>query len=181
MIQPDDGGARVFVHHSAIIADGFRTLNEHDRVEFETKPGPKREHADRVTVVGRADSTSMEAQLDQFVGTYEDPGNADRSRLGIPRRRHAEVVRSGTRLLWREVWHDRPSHDQELAKRLAHHGVTLDDIAMPARREGVEQFLRLKNNVLTYVDSQETVSVDRDASGRVIRFGGWPRVDKIAI
>ena len=31
--QPD--GNDVFVHHSAIVADGFRTLNEGDEVEFE--------------------------------------------------------------------------------------------------------------------------------------------------
>jgi cold shock protein len=34
-----DGGADVFVHYSAIQADGFRTLDEGDRVEFETTAG----------------------------------------------------------------------------------------------------------------------------------------------
>jgi CspA family cold shock protein len=32
-------GADVFVHYSAIQADGFRTLEEADRVEFEVKAG----------------------------------------------------------------------------------------------------------------------------------------------
>ena len=32
-------GADVFVHYSAIQADGFRTLEEGDRVEFEVKAG----------------------------------------------------------------------------------------------------------------------------------------------
>ncbi len=34
-----DDGADVFVHYSAIQADGFRTLEEGDRVEFEVGPG----------------------------------------------------------------------------------------------------------------------------------------------
>lgn len=36
-----DGGQDVFVHHTAIMADGFRSLNEGDRVEFEVTEGPK--------------------------------------------------------------------------------------------------------------------------------------------
>jgi cold shock CspA family protein len=31
----------VFVHHSAIQAQGYRTLNEGERVEFDVKQGPK--------------------------------------------------------------------------------------------------------------------------------------------
>ena len=36
-----DGGEDVFVHHTAIQADGFRSLAEGDRVEFEVTKGPK--------------------------------------------------------------------------------------------------------------------------------------------
>ena len=36
-----DGGEDVFVHHTAITADGFRSLAEGDRVEFEVTTGPK--------------------------------------------------------------------------------------------------------------------------------------------
>ena len=39
-VQQDDG-PDVFVHHTAIQADGFRSLAEGDRVEFEIKEGPK--------------------------------------------------------------------------------------------------------------------------------------------
>lgn len=34
-----DDGPDVFVHYSAIVADGYRTLEEGDRVEFEVKAG----------------------------------------------------------------------------------------------------------------------------------------------
>jgi len=34
-------GKDVFVHHTAIIADGFRSLQEGDEVEFEVTNGPK--------------------------------------------------------------------------------------------------------------------------------------------
>mgnify|MGYP001567595427 FL=1 len=43
-ITPDDGSADVFVHHSAIMADGFRSLAENQAVQFEllqTDKGPK--------------------------------------------------------------------------------------------------------------------------------------------
>ena len=40
-ITQDDGGEDVFCHHSAIQADGFRSLSEGQKVEFEVKRGPK--------------------------------------------------------------------------------------------------------------------------------------------
>jgi CspA family cold shock protein len=36
-----EGGDDVFVHHTAIEMDGFRTLKEGERVEFEVAQGPK--------------------------------------------------------------------------------------------------------------------------------------------
>ena len=40
-IADDDGGNDVFVHFSAIQADGFKTLNEGQKVTFETETDPK--------------------------------------------------------------------------------------------------------------------------------------------
>ncbi len=40
-ITPDDGSKDVFVHHSAIQADGFRTLAEGAKVNYESEDGPK--------------------------------------------------------------------------------------------------------------------------------------------
>jgi CspA family cold shock protein len=47
-----DGGPDVFVHYSAIAAEGFRTLAEGDRVEFEVKEGPKGLQAANVRKIG---------------------------------------------------------------------------------------------------------------------------------
>jgi CspA family cold shock protein len=43
-ITPEDGSRDLFVHHSAILSDGFRTLAENQEVEFEivqSDKGPK--------------------------------------------------------------------------------------------------------------------------------------------
>ena len=40
-ISQDNGGDDVFCHYSAIQADGFRTLAEGQRVEFDVSKGPK--------------------------------------------------------------------------------------------------------------------------------------------
>ena len=40
-IAPDDGTSDVFVHHSAIQADGYRSLQENQRVEYTTVWGPR--------------------------------------------------------------------------------------------------------------------------------------------
>jgi CspA family cold shock protein len=49
-IEQEDG-PDVFVHHSAINAAGFKTLNEGDKVTFEIEQGPKGPAAAKVTVI----------------------------------------------------------------------------------------------------------------------------------
>jgi CspA family cold shock protein len=46
-----DGGQDVFVHYTAIQADGYRSLDEGQRVEFEVAQGPKGPQADAVRIV----------------------------------------------------------------------------------------------------------------------------------
>ena len=40
-ITPDDGSKDIFVHHSAIQSNGFKTLTEGQKVEFELQEGQK--------------------------------------------------------------------------------------------------------------------------------------------
>ena len=50
-IAPDGGGKDVFVHFSAIGGDGFRTLAEGAKVEFEAREGQKGPEAFNVVAV----------------------------------------------------------------------------------------------------------------------------------
>ena len=47
-----EGGEDVFVHHTAINMDGFRTLKEGERVEFDVTQGPKGPQAANVRKSG---------------------------------------------------------------------------------------------------------------------------------
>ena len=50
-IAPDDGTADVFVHHSAIEADGYRSLQDNQRVEYNVTQGAKGPQAEQVRLI----------------------------------------------------------------------------------------------------------------------------------
>jgi cold shock protein len=51
-ITPDGGGADVFAHYSAIAMQGYRSLEENQRVEFEIVPGQRGPQAANITPAG---------------------------------------------------------------------------------------------------------------------------------
>lgn len=81
-IAQDDGGADVFVHFSAIKADGFRTLNEGDEVSFDVEQGPKGPQAQNVVVTRSTAPAGAGAprqpQQDRFGGAGRDRFNDNR-------------------------------------------------------------------------------------------------------
>jgi cold shock protein len=50
-ITPDDGGKDLFVHQSAIVADGYRSLAEGAKVSYDTEQGQKGPSASNVRVL----------------------------------------------------------------------------------------------------------------------------------
>ena len=51
--RPDDGTADVFVHFSAIASSGYRSLDENQKVEFDTTQGQKGPQAENVRPLER--------------------------------------------------------------------------------------------------------------------------------
>ncbi|HEV2439338.1 MAG TPA: cold-shock protein [bacterium] len=51
-ITPEDGTKDLFVHFSAIQGDGYRSLNEGQKVEYEATQGQKGPQASNVRVIG---------------------------------------------------------------------------------------------------------------------------------
>ncbi len=50
-VTPDDGDQDVFVHFSAIEMDGYKTVKEGQKVQFEVNEGPKGLHAANVLMI----------------------------------------------------------------------------------------------------------------------------------
>ncbi|OIQ81267.1 cold shock-like protein CspA [mine drainage metagenome] len=47
-VTPDDGGADLFVHFSAIQSQGFKSLQENQRISFDVTTGPKGQQASNI-------------------------------------------------------------------------------------------------------------------------------------
>ncbi|MCP3098054.1 cold-shock protein [Myxococcus sp. K15C18031901] len=50
-LAQDDGGPDVFCHHTAIVAEGHRTLRDGQKVEFDVQKGPKGLQASNVRAI----------------------------------------------------------------------------------------------------------------------------------
>ena len=59
--EPDGGGADVFAHFSAVQMEGFRTLKQGSRVEFELVQGPKGNLAQNIRPVAGALAPAQQA------------------------------------------------------------------------------------------------------------------------
>ena len=51
-IKPDDGSKDLFVHHTSVKVDGYRTLSENQAVEFDVIESDKGPSATNVRIVG---------------------------------------------------------------------------------------------------------------------------------
>ncbi len=50
-LTPDEGGADLFAHYSAINMDGFKSLTEGQRITFEVVQGPKGRQASNIKAI----------------------------------------------------------------------------------------------------------------------------------
>jgi CspA family cold shock protein len=50
-ITPDDGGEDLFAHFSEIQSNGFKSLQEGQKVSFEVKMGPKGKQASKIAAI----------------------------------------------------------------------------------------------------------------------------------
>ena len=64
-----DGGKDVFCHFSGIVSDGYKSLNEGDKVEFEITEGVKGEQASNVVVTDSVAKADPEPEPAPITGT----------------------------------------------------------------------------------------------------------------
>jgi len=60
-IEPEGGGADVFAHFSAVQMEGFRTLRQGSRVEYDCVQGPKGDLAQNIRALDDADAEAQAA------------------------------------------------------------------------------------------------------------------------
>jgi cold shock protein len=61
-ITPDEGGADVFIHFSAIAMEGYKTLKQGARVSFDLTDGPKGQHAQNILMTEPAPAAPVQEQ-----------------------------------------------------------------------------------------------------------------------
>ncbi len=75
-IAPDETGADVFAHFSAIQMEGFKTLKQGSRVSYELQDGPKGPHACNIMLVSAAEKTPSPSSVStaHADAPQEEPG-----------------------------------------------------------------------------------------------------------
>ena len=74
-IEPEGGGGDVFAHFSAIQMDGFRTLKQGGRVQFDLVDGPKGRLAQNIQAVDPSDTVEGLDNNVPAVETTDKPTN----------------------------------------------------------------------------------------------------------
>ena len=64
-IEPEAGGDDVFAHFSAIQMEGFRTLAQGSRVNFDLIQGPKGQMAQNITALGNVVTAQAPAEMSE--------------------------------------------------------------------------------------------------------------------
>lgn len=80
-IEPDEKGADVFAHFSAIQMDGFKTLKQGSRVSYELVDGPKGPHASHIVA---APAQEQVASLDTVQGADQHSNIAEIANAAAP-------------------------------------------------------------------------------------------------
>lgn len=79
-IEPDEKGADVFAHFSAIQMDGFKTLKQGSRVSYELVDGPKGPHASNIVAAAPAQTpAAMPETVEIAAPAANDMGNTSSS------------------------------------------------------------------------------------------------------
>lgn len=73
-IEPDEKGADVFAHFSAIQMEGFKTLKQGSRVSYELEDGPKGPHASNIVAAPPAQTP---AALPETIETAQPANSAE--------------------------------------------------------------------------------------------------------
>lgn len=81
-IEPDEKGADVFAHFSAIQMDGFKTLKQGSRVSYELVDGPKGPHASHI--VAAAPAQEQAASLNTVQGADQPSSFAEIANAAAP-------------------------------------------------------------------------------------------------